>query len=323
MNDMALRSINGLSLCSGIAGIELGLKLVLGDTYHTIAYVEREAYAAACLVARMEEGYLDEAPVWDDLTSFDGSTWRGTVDIVTAGFPCQPYSVAGKQLKEKDPRHLWPEIARIIKECQPQCVFLENVNIRAFKEPFRDLQTLGFTLSDPYAITAAELGAGHIRRRIFVLAVAKGQQVGCGRLSRQSTKGISSYPNPGLRDQSRRSSRQSGEDTVFDKALAGHCDDQGRVQSQGSEREKRRRAGNAIEVYSDSEKQDWWASKNQEREATRNNERSTWWSREPGLERLVHGIPNRVDRDRALGNAVVPAMAAKAFIALTMKGGLS
>ncbi len=243
MNDMALRSINGLSLCSGIAGIELGLKLVLGDTYHTIAYVEREAYAAACLVARMQEGHLDEAPVWDDLTSFDGSTWRGTVDIVTAGFPCQPYSVAGKQLKEKDPRHLWPEIARIIKECQPQCVFLENVNIRAFKEPFRDLQTLGFTLSDPYAITAAELGAPHIRRRIFALAIRPG-------------------------------------------------------------------------VWLES----WWSSRK-----SRCNQKISLKPRhnEPNLSRSHDETPNRLDRNRSIGNAVVPAMAARAFIALTMKGGLS
>lgn len=178
--------VNGLSLCSGIGGLELGLKLALEDSYRTVAYVEREAYVAACLVARMQEGHLDKAPIWDDLKTFPGFSWRGVVDIVTAGFPCQPFSLAGKRLREKDPRHLWPKIKRIIEECEPSFVFIENVQIKAFREPFRDLRDLGFSLSDPYAITAAEMGATHIRRRVFALAVRPGVRIESRWCCRQS-----------------------------------------------------------------------------------------------------------------------------------------
>ena len=79
-----------------------------------MGHVERETFAAATLVARMEDASLDQAVVWDDVGTFDGRPWRGAVDIVTAGYPCQPFSVAGRRLGSEDPRHLWPHVARII-----------------------------------------------------------------------------------------------------------------------------------------------------------------------------------------------------------------
>ena len=135
MHDLALPSsglsagpgdLFGLSLCSGVGGIDLGLTIACPG-YRTVGHVERETYAAAILVARMEEKALDPAPVWDDVASFDGRPWRGAVDIVTAGYPCQPFSVAGKRRGADDPRHLWPHVARIIGEVEPPFVFLENV----------------------------------------------------------------------------------------------------------------------------------------------------------------------------------------------------
>ena len=70
---------------------------------------------------------MDQAVVWDDVATFDGRPWRGAVDIVTAGYPCQPFSVAGKRRGAEDPRHLWPHVARIVGEVEPPFVFLENV----------------------------------------------------------------------------------------------------------------------------------------------------------------------------------------------------
>ena len=96
--------------------------------YRTVGHVERETYAAAILVARMEDAALDPAPVWDDVATFDGRPWRGAVDIVTAGYPCQPFSVAGKRRGADDPRHLWPHVARIVGEVEPPFVFLEMTN---------------------------------------------------------------------------------------------------------------------------------------------------------------------------------------------------
>ena len=111
---MEQSDIHGLALCAGVGGLELGLKLALGDAFRTVGYVEREAFAASTLVARMEDEALDRAPVWDDLKTFDGVPWRGKVDLVSAGYPCQPFSVAGKRRGESDPRHHWPHVLRAI-----------------------------------------------------------------------------------------------------------------------------------------------------------------------------------------------------------------
>ena len=87
--------LHGLSLCAGYGGLELGISIA-EPGYRTVCFVEREAHAAATLVARMADAALDSAPVWDDLRSFDGRPWRGKVHILTAGYPCQPFSMAGQ-----------------------------------------------------------------------------------------------------------------------------------------------------------------------------------------------------------------------------------
>ena len=136
MNDLALHPTGrasgtggaclfGLSLCSGAGGLDLGLTIAIPG-YRTLGYVERDSFAAAILVARMENAALDQAVVWDDVGTFDGRPWRGAVDFLSAGYPCQPFSVAGKRLGADDPRHLWPHVARIIGEVEPPFVFLER-----------------------------------------------------------------------------------------------------------------------------------------------------------------------------------------------------
>src|SRR4029453_3593849 len=115
-----------LALCAGYGGFPLAFKL-LGMAHRTVGYVERDSYAAATLVARMGDQTLDRAPVWDEVETFDGRRWRGAVDLVSAGFPCQPFSAAGRQRGVDDERWLWPEIARIVGEVGPGLVLLENV----------------------------------------------------------------------------------------------------------------------------------------------------------------------------------------------------
>lgn len=169
--------IYGLALCAGIGALELGLKLALGEEYRAVAYVERDPFAAATLVARMEDQALDRAPVWDDLTTFRGSEWRGIVDIVSAGFPCQPWSVAGKGRGTEDDRWLWPDIARVISDVEPPFVFLENVPpllTRGGIEPvLRDLASLGFD-AEWEVLAASSLEAPHQRKRLYILAYAPG-----------------------------------------------------------------------------------------------------------------------------------------------------
>lgn len=168
--------LNGLALCAGVGGIELGLKLAIGEDYRTICYVEREAYAAAALVARMEDAALDSAPIWDDLTTFDGGHWRGIVDIITAGFPCQPFSYAGKREGVNDDRWLWPDIERIIQQVRPGYIFLENVPglfTSGFGHVLGSLASLGFN-AEWDVFSACRVGAPHTRDRVFILAYAKG-----------------------------------------------------------------------------------------------------------------------------------------------------
>jgi len=118
--------VNVLDLCAGIGGMSLGVRRAVPSA-RTVCYVEREAFCCAVLVKQMQLGALDTGPVWTDLATFDGLPWRGKVDLVTAGFPCQPFSFAGDRNQLDDHRWLWPDIERIIASVQPGLVFLENV----------------------------------------------------------------------------------------------------------------------------------------------------------------------------------------------------
>lgn len=177
---MATRAINVLGLCAGIGGLEVGVRLAIPGS-RTVCYVEREAFAAAALVARMETQDLDPAPVWDDLCTFDGRPWRGVVDLIAAGFPCQPASCAGRRRGTSDDRWLWPHVARIVGEVRPALVVLENVRGllsvnagAAFKSILRDFSSMGFA-AEWGVVRASDAGAPHQRARVFVLAHQPGR----------------------------------------------------------------------------------------------------------------------------------------------------
>ena len=112
--------------CAGYGGIHLGLKRAIPNL-RVIAYGEIEAFAVANLVAKMEAGLMDAAPIWSDLKTFPCEDFRDRVDLLVAGYPCQPFSAAGKRLGTDDPRHLWPHIARSIRVIRPRMCFFENV----------------------------------------------------------------------------------------------------------------------------------------------------------------------------------------------------
>ena len=164
------RSINVLSICSGYGGIELGLESVIPA--RTVCYVENEIGVASILAARMEDGSLDPAPIWTDLRTFDPEPWRGKVDILAGGFPCQPHSVAGNRLGEDDPRELSGEVLRIAAGLGYPTIFLENVPgiMRFYYDNIRpSLQEMGYTTTEGL-FTASETGAPHKRQRLFILA---------------------------------------------------------------------------------------------------------------------------------------------------------
>ena len=168
------------SLFSGGGGLDLGVHLATRGRARTVVYVEREAFAAACLVARMEEAELAPAPVWDDVASFDGRPWRGVVDCLAFGSPCQDLSVAGKRAGLAGARSgLFFEGLRIADECCAPLVFWENVGGAAGALPavFAAFEEAGYR-GAAVSLRAADVGAPHQRKRFFVLAYRGGVGLG-------------------------------------------------------------------------------------------------------------------------------------------------
>ena len=171
--NVATRTYNTISICSGYGGIELALREVI--PVRTVCYVEIEVSVCQILAKRMEQGYLDEAPIWSDLSTFNASEWRGKVDILTGGFPCQPFSVAGAHLGEDDPRNLWPDTARLIRGLRPPVVFLENVPgiLEYYFSTIRpELREMDYEVTEGL-FSASETGAPHKRQRLFILAYSE------------------------------------------------------------------------------------------------------------------------------------------------------
>lgn len=259
--------MNVLALCAGIGGLELGIKLA-NPTSRCICYVEGEAYVAACLVKRMEEKVLDKAPIWSDVRTFDGKPWRGKVDCISGGYPCQPFSLAGKVKGRNDPRHLWPHIRRIIGEVNPPICFFENVSNHlrmGFEQVHDDLCSMDYAVASGL-FSAEEVGAPHKRERLFILAHSKrfrrnrihvGEQAGC------------LAPNI-----SHSSENVSGWEPSHNNSRT--------VQKPG-------KSWGAFAVS------------------------SSWWGTEPNMGRVANGVANGMDRNRALGNSVVPLVAAYAW----------
>lgn len=167
---MALRT---LSLFAGVGGLDIALDIATGGRSRTVGYVERDSYAAATLVARMADETLDRAPVWSDVTTFDGRPWLDAVDCVVAGFNCQPFSAAGRKLGLEDERWLWSDISRIVRECGATLLFFENVppiTKHGLPTILRDLAEMGFD-AEWGCFKASDVGAPHKRERWFLVAV--------------------------------------------------------------------------------------------------------------------------------------------------------
>lgn len=163
-----------VELFAGYGGLGLGVSLATGA--RPVVYVERGAFAASVLVARMEEKALVAAPVWDDVSTFDGRRFRGVVDCVVGGSPCQDLSVAGKRAGLMGLRSgLWREMLRVVRETGPAFVFWENVGgaiATALDVVAADLEGLGFRVA-ACTLGASDVGATHERQRLFVLAYSE------------------------------------------------------------------------------------------------------------------------------------------------------
>ena len=168
-------TLNELALFAGAGGGILGAKL-LG--WRTVCAVEIADYARRVLMARQDDGCLEPFPIWDDVRTFDGRPWRGVVDVVTGGFPCQDIAVGSstKTGLSGERSGLWSEMARIIREVGPRFVVVENSAVlvaRGLGRVLRDLAAMGYDARWG-VFSAGDAGARHERERLFVVADSDG-----------------------------------------------------------------------------------------------------------------------------------------------------
>ncbi|MEO0368006.1 MAG: DNA cytosine methyltransferase [Pseudomonadota bacterium] len=164
-----------LSLFSGAGGGLLGSKLL---NWRHCGYVEYNEYCQKIIKQRIKDGLLENAPIFGDIKTFidEGyaDSYKGLVDVVTAGFPCQPFSVSGKQKTTKDERNMWPETIEVIRRVQPSIAYLENVpgliSTGYIMQVINDLFESGYEVLPPLKIGAGDVGAWHQRKRIWILA---------------------------------------------------------------------------------------------------------------------------------------------------------
>jgi len=310
---------NIISFCTGYSGLELGIKRA-GVDVRTICYLEIEVYVQAVLVKAIQEGRLCPAPIWTNVKSFDARPFRGVVDGITGGFPCQPFSSAGKRKGQEDPRHLWPSIANAIRLCRPGWVFLENVPglvTLGLRDVLQDLGQMGYRTT--WGIfSAEEVGAPHQRKRVFILAYSASERGQSKSPSQQSKcKGVarvvnhegdghvgnstSKRPHRGSENCEGEQSEVLGERLESDAELANPTSRQPR-QSQA------RNGGQ--DTSGGSEDTQWPARPGEEQyewEEPRVTEAQSF------MGRATHGTQHRVDRLRLLGNGVVPQTAELAW----------
>ena len=322
----------GISICSGYGGIELGLSLA-GLRHRTVCFLEIEAFAIANLVAKMETGLLVPAPVWTNLKTFNAEAFRG-VDFITAGYPCQPFSCAGQRKGKDDPRHLWPHLRRIYQTIQPRWMLFENVEghvTLGLSTVISDLE------EDCYRtawglFTAAEVGAPHRRKRVFILAHANSQRERAGRGqvyqlddSRRVGQAFGRLQASGVK-QSSEVMGDSEHDGLHGAAFAGSVTETVQHDTQGTDTACELTGTDTAGELADTNKPG-----SQGRDSGIMSERAVQWPArpgspqydweeprvtEPGLGRAVDGISSRVDRLRLLGNGVVPQQAARAYTIL-------
>jgi len=271
---------NIISFCTGYGGLEWGIKRAKVDV-RTVCYCEREAYVQAVLVKAMEEGRMDTAPIWSDLATFPAESFRGKVDGITCGYPCQPFSSAGKREGQDDDRHLWPKLREHINTIGVRWVFAENVEghiTLGLSTVISDLEEDGYKVATGI-FSAEEVGAPHRRKRVFILGYSS--SVGsCG----------------GGENENR-----------FESEVFGSRSEDVAVAASRESRESQTRDGRSS-VVGGSEETQWPARPGQEQ-----------YGWEPsrtvitGLGGVSNGTAHRIDRLRLLGNGVVPQTAELAF----------
>ena len=266
-----------LSLFSGIGGLDLAAEWA---GFSTVGQCEFADYPTKVL-----EKHWTDVPRWRDIRtltkeSFYERTGLRTVDVISGGFPCQPFSVAGKQKGKGDDRYLWPEMLRVIRELRPRCVVGENVPgiIKiAAGQVVKDLERAGYHVV-VFNFEAAAVGAWHRRSRVFFTGLADVADAdGSGLQGRKQPETPDAAEDAG--EQPSRGPAGECSEAVYDAMCSGCAGDA--------------RWGQSQELAD-----------------------GRCWAAEPDVGRVAHGISARVDRLKCLGNAVVPQQAYPIFRAL-------
>lgn len=354
---MAIRSI---SLFAGAGGLDLAMALVIPDLA-PLLYVENEATAAQILASRITEGILPPAHIWSDITKLDGRKFRGAVDLIYGGFPCVDLSLAGKRagITHGKKSGLWREYAKIIRQVRPSWVFIENVpgllSAANGGVVLGQLAEMGFD-AEWGVVSAKGVGAGHIRKRVFVLAYRRDGGLGNPTKPRREEPGPAQFRE--LSKESREGVHHRSEQPVgsMGHPLRPRLEIRGCERGDnGEEREAIERAGGSLDHSaiprlnpreSQSSGKVWDQARGQEPDRRRDDlaifapgPNSPHWHdllvRSPWLrpalaqteaKSIVRGVvdgganqlhfDNRTDRLRALGNMVCPMQGAAAFVEL-------
>ena len=297
--------MNELALYAGAGGGILGGHL-LG--WRTVCAVEWEQYPACVLAARQNDGLLPSFPIWDDVQTFDGKPWRGIVDVVSGGFPCQDISAAGKGAGIDGERSgMWGQMARIIGEVRPQYAFIENspmLTTRGLERVLADLAKMGFD-AEWGVLSAADVGANHIRERIWICAKqreffshSQHDRVRRGKQQPQSLE-------------KKNGTMADSRCELWSEGNSAKLDSETQIRTHGSIHNQSSSSGQISNSYCPQRKRMQLAEREQQEYSNIGNSR--WWQTEPDVGRMADGVAAGVDRLKAIGNGQVPLCAATAW----------
>ena len=300
-----------LDLFSGIGGFSLGLEWA---GMSTVAMCEKDPYCRKILAK-----HWPDLTIHEDIRNLDGKEYRNSIDLVAGGFPCQPFSVAGKRKGTDDDRHLWPEMLRVIKEAKPKWVIGENVfgfiNM-ALDDVQADLEREHYEVRK-FVLPAVAVDAKHRRDRIFLVAYSNSPAV--WNLPERQAQGRDNLqagrqaitPDNGP-SQSMANSYGKGLEIGQD-LRENHEQELSPSERSGSERREDVANSHGTRGEAGLSGQEPWQEGNSG-ELDHQGHQQSWreevreWPAEPCVGRVADGVPNRVDRIKGLGNAVVPQL---------------
>lgn len=306
LGDHEAAKLTHLSLFSGIGGLDLAAEMA---GFQTVGQCEWADYPTKVL-----EKHWPDVPRWRDIRTLTGESFYEktgirTVDVISGGFPCQPFSVAGKRKGREDDRYLWPEMLRVISELRPTWVVGENVagivNM-ALDQVYTDLENEGYAVR-ALIIPACAVDAPHRRDRCAIIGCRaleeKHNGRGWGTHSLENSDCVR-FGKPGvLSQQPKRTELERDGKNVANSDLAGL---QGRNEKELPKRPGKRTFRKSCAYVSDTESSELQGQRRTARGWRPEFGCSSWWPAEPNVGRVAHGVPSRVDRLKCLGNAVVP-----------------